>query len=919
MKLFKRISAFIICAFILISSCAFVSAATVTMQQVTTQSVPNHASVVYTKYNVTGSSSGHTEPATVLEFDPDDGYIPMAFSAYHGSSYPVLLADHYDMAVNKYGYDVAGVINGDYFSMNGGQINGMIIQNGKIACTHVGEKFNVVAFDKYGNMNCVESLLDYKLKINGAEIYNGLRYLNKPQWNDTWAPDRIFYYDTSCGRSADTDTAGYEVICRKINNTELIVGGTMIGEVVELKTNSYGSRLEDDIYKESDKFILYVENGSSYAQYVSGLKAGDSIEITVEETVEASKEVMKNANSALINVGYLIKDGVDQTNVTANLDSTHGWATYYRTTVFGQKADGSYVFFTSDGGDTGSSARSLNLKDAAAALLQLGCVNAICMDGGGSTSMYVPGIGYVMSTTRKVSDCILIVKRSSLIDETVNAQLRAKIAEAKQTEMSASLSAVVAEGEALLNDIPLKHEVVELMIRLDSAMSGISELEALLARAEGISYTDYNEATLARIRDAYSEGKALLASGTPDSASVNALSAKLEALLNTQCTDKVTNGIYVHGFNSFIYTGNCFIYTPDFGTITATNANHRYASSAICKWDATQGAYVVTRKIIGTGSVSNVTLASDEIMIAAHGDSGTDAANKAKITNAKVGQYLNIYGIDIDSKSIGIAAYVEFSDTLPEEAPPADEESSEYVSDETSEDTSDETSDEEVSTEPDLECSLWLTHYNDLTVEGAGVIVTDASKVVSSGWNNYYAFAPVEGSSAYELVAVSIGNTIGTSALPDIPTGGFVYSLNQGNNYPAIGMDGPDYTSDSCMNMIADAMNWKIGDRFVFSGIDLEGFTVPTSTPDVKWYDDAYVCTATYEKLAEEKPLSLGDVDGNGEIDQFDYLLIKRFYFNTYDLTEEEQKRADVNADNTVDQFDYMIIKRIYFNTYTVG
>ncbi len=81
--------------------------------------------------------------------------------------------------------------------------------------------------------------------------------------------------------------------------------------------------------------------------------------------------------------------------------------------------------------------------------------------------------------------------------------------------------------------------------------------------------------------------------------------------------------------------------------------------------------------------------------------------------------------------------------------------------------------------------------------------------------------------------------------------------------------------------------------------------------------DDVY--SAAHLRIDRYEPISLGDVDGNGEIDQFDYLLVKRAYFNTYDLTEDEQKRADVNSDNTVDQFDYMMIKRHYFETYVIG
>ncbi len=72
----------------------------------------------------------------------------------------------------------------------------------------------------------------------------------------------------------------------------------------------------------------------------------------------------------------------------------------------------------------------------------------------------------------------------------------------------------------------------------------------------------------------------------------------------------------------------------------------------------------------------------------------------------------------------------------------------------------------------------------------------------------------------------------------------------------------------------------------------------------------------TFEQPAQ---FLLGDVDGDGDIDQFDYLLVKRSYFNTYSLTEDEALRADVDCDGDVDQMDYLLIKRHYFETYVIG
>ena len=73
----------------------------------------------------------------------------------------------------------------------------------------------------------------------------------------------------------------------------------------------------------------------------------------------------------------------------------------------------------------------------------------------------------------------------------------------------------------------------------------------------------------------------------------------------------------------------------------------------------------------------------------------------------------------------------------------------------------------------------------------------------------------------------------------------------------------------------------------------------------------------------EEPPVddegTLGDVNADGSIDQFDYILVKRHYFGTRDLTGLEMARADVNHDGEVNQFDYILIKRHYFGSYKIA
>ena len=91
----------------------------------------------------------------------------------------------------------------------------------------------------------------------------------------------------------------------------------------------------------------------------------------------------------------------------------------------------------------------------------------------------------------------------------------------------------------------------------------------------------------------------------------------------------------------------------------------------------------------------------------------------------------------------------------------------------------------------------------------------------------------------------------------------------------------------------------------------------------------SYFCVITYKNGVElitvdveftsDDLVKLGDVNADGAINQYDYILVKRHYFGTRLLSDSEIKPADVNGDGEVNQYDYILIKRHYFGTYTIG
>jgi hypothetical protein len=157
-------------------------------------------------------------------------------------------------------------------------------------------------------------------------------------------------------------------------------------------------------------------------------------------------------------------------------------------------------------------------------------------------------------------------------------------------------------------------------------------------------------------------------------------------------------------------------------------------------------------------------------------------------------------------------------------------------------------------TEPAGPEMFWLTHYNDGFVEGSGVIFT--AEDTAGGWWLHVAFAPIAGAeNAYEIVEITNGLSDGSATPVAVPEGGFVWAANYGNDYISLGMGDTDFTSPNCSDAINRATAWAVGDKFVISGVDFE--TIPTTTSDVNWYDDAYVCTATiatYVPGSTDKP-----------------------------------------------------------------
>ncbi|MBR5286825.1 MAG: DUF4855 domain-containing protein, partial [Clostridia bacterium] len=77
--------------------------------------------------------------------------------------------------------------------------------------------------------------------------------------------------------------------------------------------------------------------------------------------------------------------------------------------------------------------------------------------------------------------------------------------------------------------------------------------------------------------------------------------------------------------------------------------------------------------------------------------------------------------------------------------------------------------------------------------------------------------------------------------------------------------------------------------------------------------------TSSFSFLVQGENANLiGDINGDGEIDKYDYIYCKRAVLNTITLNDVQTEAADVNGDGKINSYDYILIKRHVLKTYVI-
>ena len=375
----KKISA-VICAFLVVA--VQINASASILGNLTGgYKEPLSTDVMFHEYNYNTDTT--TQAEYYVEYEPTEEVVPVVINgdAIYGKR-TIKEAAKY---MRDNGLKPMIGINADFFSLQTGIPMGHTIIDGNVVTSDTSGQ-NAIGFNDDGT--AFVSWLEIQNKITKADgSFMMVDCVNK--WCQPTISAAYFLTDHF---GASTKTSGN---CKFIIFSK-VEGDMSIGGKLKLRVDEMFD-YEGDILIPEDKYVLVMTNTYGDADklaFMAGLQIDDEITFTSESVYD--KEKWAKAKHGMGSIGgRLIENGVVNTEFTAG--------TAPRTAV-GIKADGKLVFYVIDGRQKEHST-GVQIKTLAKRMAELGCVEAINLDGGGSTAIagVFPGSSE-LSVANKPSD-----------------------------------------------------------------------------------------------------------------------------------------------------------------------------------------------------------------------------------------------------------------------------------------------------------------------------------------------------------------------------------------------------------------------------------------------------------------------------------------------------------------------------------
>jgi exopolysaccharide biosynthesis protein len=325
---------------------------------------------VYHEYVAQNQAEG-IEHGFTIQFKPSDNKLKM-IAAYGERLYGGDTLTQFMKHEEEQGYTVFGGINADGFNINTGVPDGPMIHDGRLVA-YPNQDF-CIGFTPSGKFVSGLIQLDFNLKLSSGD-------LKVSHLNADMGESGCYLFSREFSDSTKNKVyPSFNVIC------DIFSGRQAIGQTLTLKVTDIRDRdlpADGDMAIAENQIVIAVAKTDKNQEYINALRTltiGESFQLEIRDEVSTvgGKSAWTAVQEAMGTLSVILQDGKVVTTDT----------NVHPRTCLGTKSDGTIVLYVLDGRRPGYS-MGLNLLDAAEFLRRQGCVTAVNLDGGGSSTMAV--------------------------------------------------------------------------------------------------------------------------------------------------------------------------------------------------------------------------------------------------------------------------------------------------------------------------------------------------------------------------------------------------------------------------------------------------------------------------------------------------------------------------------------------------
>lgn len=361
----KRALALVLTAALLIPS----AAATAGTSRLSTEQVLADG-LIYRNTISEHASAGRQESFS-FELEPGSSVYPIMVQSA-GTTYGAATINRAVSYAEELGYHVVGGINSDFFTLGNGIPNGISIEEGIYKSSPEG--YHAISMVDGEMMLSASPQVEITVTNERTGESVSLTHFNK--WRNSSGGLYLFNEDFSTV-STHTDAAGGRMIRMEVTQEDLDTPFT-VNSTLELTVTEV-FETADAVPIGENNYILTAAYESGFSELFASYQSGDSVTLTTSCTDSNLSQAQWASGCGDI----MVLDGA----ITNSANWNYKVGRDPRTAV-GVKEDGTMLFYAADGRQSGYSS-GLSQMDLAEELLAQGCIWAVNLDGGGSTTFGV--------------------------------------------------------------------------------------------------------------------------------------------------------------------------------------------------------------------------------------------------------------------------------------------------------------------------------------------------------------------------------------------------------------------------------------------------------------------------------------------------------------------------------------------------